>query len=65
MSITDQRRGKRSEQPSLFLSPTNRPMWTQLPQPCRQEARKLIAQMFIAQVTRGKRVHGDEEADHE
>lgn len=65
MPITRQSRRNRSVQPSLFLRPPNRPIWNQFPEQNRQEAQRLIAQMFIAQITRGQDLPADEEAGHE
>jgi len=63
-------RRNRGEQPNLFLRPTDLPPWDQLPGPCRQEVRRLIAEMFVAHVLAARAATGasltpDREADHE
>jgi len=36
------------EQLELFRPPPSRPLWSDLPEPAKQEVRELVAQMFIA-----------------
>ncbi len=61
------RRESHSEPLSLFLRPPDLPIWDQLPESCRQEARKLIARLLIAKTSAEKDgpLPPDEEADHE
>ena len=66
MPITDHNRlRERSEQLNMFLRPPNRPTWGELPHQCRQEAQRLIARMFVDQITAGADAPADQEADHE
>jgi hypothetical protein len=65
MPTTNQRHRGKSEGPDLFHRPTDHPTWDRLPEPCRQEARRLITQMFLAQHAAGESVATDKEADHE
>jgi len=71
MPDTRQSRWSERELPELFpLRPPDRPTWDQLPEACRQEARKLMAQLFIEQMLVARAEPGacrppEEEADHE
>ena len=64
MPIVTPHREIRSRQPELFLPPTDGPAWDQLPEPCRQEVRWLIAQMLIAHVA-ADLIADEKEGDHE
>jgi len=64
MVPTNPARKKRSDQPHLFLRPPERPAWDQLPPASRDEVRKLLVQLFVAQGV-GHVAAAEAEADHE
>jgi hypothetical protein len=65
MPLAHPDRRKPSQQAHLFHRPPASPTWGQLPEPCRQEVRRLIAQMLLAQVAGVWAEREEEEADHE
>jgi hypothetical protein len=65
MPTTRQSRRNRSEQLDLLNPPPAHPTWGRLPEKCRQEARRLLAQMFIEQIVTGARLRGGKGAGHE
>lgn len=66
MPVISPNRRIRSQQPELFLPPTTGPTWDELPEPCRQEVRWLIARMLIAHAAADLWIpNQEEEGDHE
>lgn len=65
MPITQQSRRSRWPEANLFLQEAEQSTWERIPERNRQEARRLMARMFIALVVESDCVAAEEEDDHE
>lgn len=64
MPIKQQRRRIRRPEANLFHQETEQSIWDRIPERNRQEARRLMARMFVALIARDC-IPADEEDDHE